>query len=116
MSETNDNNIPRSTPDSHADDTGRVAIIVVLILVVLGSAAAYLLMRWHFAKERGKRNAAGEQVLTKSETLTTTGEKVYPSEIPNRNDRERGRGTHMDVDGLGRRRSGAGGDKVHTRL
>ncbi|KAI0818128.1 hypothetical protein GGR55DRAFT_623710 [Xylaria sp. FL0064] len=117
MSEINTNDAPKSVSNSRADDRGLVAIIVVLILVVLGSAAAYLLMRWHFAKARGKRIAAGEQVSKKSEMLTTTGEKVYLSGISDHGNRERERGTHADVeDGLGRRRSGTGGDKVHTRL
>ncbi len=54
MSGSSNDVVQTPTPDSHADSAGLVAIIAVLVLLILGSAAAYLLMRWHFAKRRGR--------------------------------------------------------------
>ncbi|KAI0427397.1 hypothetical protein F5Y09DRAFT_316359 [Xylaria sp. FL1042] len=115
----NNNVVPKSTSDSHADGKGLVAIIVVLVLLVLGGAAAYLLMRWYFARARGKGTAVGEQGSTGLETLPIAREKVHPLGIWDHNEKKRERDIRADVEGgLGRRRSATGraGDQVHTRL
>ncbi|KAI1428282.1 hypothetical protein F5Y12DRAFT_50783 [Xylaria sp. FL1777] len=125
------NDVPGPPPDAHPDATGLVAIIVVFVLLLLGSAAAYLLMRLHFAKARGKVIAAdavgkerdGEQGLGKSEISTMVGEKVRALEISGREVGDEERRICADAESaLGRRRSVAGGGGggsgglVHTRF
>ncbi|KAI1368570.1 hypothetical protein F5Y08DRAFT_335462 [Xylaria arbuscula] len=69
-----------------ADSTGLVAMIVVLVLLVLGGTAAYLLMRWHFANRRARIGAAGAELGggqglgAQNNTFTTPGEKLYSSD------------------------------------
>ncbi|KAI0456604.1 hypothetical protein F5B21DRAFT_467217 [Xylaria acuta] len=71
---------------SKTDSTGLVATTVVVVLLLFGSVAAYLLMRWHFAKRRekvisiaaaadGVGREEGERRLRDPEILTATLEK-----------------------------------------
>ena len=68
---------------TQADSTGLVATIIVLVLLLLGSTAAYLLMRWHFAKRRGRTSAAGAErgddqgSEPQNNIFVASGEKVY---------------------------------------
>ncbi|KAI1751006.1 hypothetical protein F4782DRAFT_507720 [Xylaria castorea] len=52
----NSNDAQKPKPKSQTNPTGLVAVVVVLSLLLLGSVAAYLLMRRYLAK--GRRNVA----------------------------------------------------------
>ncbi|KAK5632957.1 hypothetical protein RRF57_008671 [Xylaria bambusicola] len=95
--EARDNNVREST---QADSTGLVAIIVVLVLLVLGSVAVYLLMRWHVAKRRAETNAASaepgnREFRVPSDVLMPPGEKLHALGVGEE------RGMRADAGGFG---------------